>query len=140
MFRARQTQAKRERRGVILLVVISLLTLFALIGITFVLYAESEANSSRIFRESENVVAGNAIPADQLLDWALGQLLFGPTEDLNGSGSCMKGNSLDRLIYGYNDQVLNTTPFNGVGRLRTGPVTYGAVSFPDDYVAINYTY
>ena len=40
------------RRGVILLVVLSLLTLFALLGLAFVLYAASAAEAARYHRES----------------------------------------------------------------------------------------
>ena len=44
-------QRKRRRKGIILLVVISLLTLFAVVGLSFVLYSEGSANSARIWRE-----------------------------------------------------------------------------------------
>jgi len=40
---------------VILLVVITLLTLFAVVGITFVIFAQSEAVASRVWRESETL-------------------------------------------------------------------------------------
>ena len=51
-----------ERRGVILLVVLSLLTLFAIVGITFVLYSDSEAAAARVAREAETAAAPTWTP------------------------------------------------------------------------------
>src|SRR5262245_41987418 len=160
MFRARQPQGKiagpltpnpsprsgargdGRRRGVILLVVLSLLTLFAVVGLTFVLYAESQATSARVYREAQNKYDDFPDESpDILLAWAVGQVLYDSPDDVRGVASALRGHSVARLLYGLNEQVLNDKPFNGVGRLRTGPVTYGtATSFPDEYTAINYTY
>ena len=57
MYRPRHIPAPNDRRGVILLVVITLLTLFAAVGLTFVLYADAEATSSRIYRERQEAAA-----------------------------------------------------------------------------------
>ena len=56
------------RQGVILLVVVIMLTLFLVVGLSFVLYAESEATASRIYREVPTDKAD--IPPEQLLAWA----------------------------------------------------------------------
>ena len=43
----------RQRRGILLLIVLSMLTLFALLGISFVLVAQSQETASRIAREAK---------------------------------------------------------------------------------------
>ena len=51
-----------ERRAVILMVVLSLLTCFALVGITFVLYADAEAAAARVAREAGTTNAPTSTP------------------------------------------------------------------------------
>ena len=81
MFRPSSTRVGRRspRRGAILLVVLTLLALFAVIGLAFVLYAESEANASRIARESvtnTNTTGLNAIDSTQAVNSFLGQFIY----------------------------------------------------------------
>src|SRR5262249_31446099 len=159
MFRARQPQGKiagpltpnpsprsgargdGRRRGVILLVVLSLLTLFAVVGLTFVLYAESQATSARVYREAQNKYDDFPDESpDILLAFANAQIIYDVQDNLRSDGgilSALRGHSLARLLYGLNEQTLNDKPFNGVGRLR-----YPSNPFPtlDDYNLINYTY
>jgi hypothetical protein len=116
-----------ERRGVILLVVISLLTLFAIVAISFVLYANAEANASKLFREGEaNDINNAAVDPDRLMGFFLKQLLYGVADDSTGVYSAMRGYDLARSMYGYNYPTQlspsvppNTIPFNGTGRLHT---------------------
>jgi hypothetical protein len=97
-----------RRRGAILLVVLALLALFAVIGLSFVLYAESEATASRIYREA----ASQKTPIDVLqrdaASRSIGQLVWGAVDPT----SAFRGHDLATLMYGSAD---GTVPYNGVG-------------------------
>ena len=69
-------QLGQRRRGVILLIVISLLLLFCGIGLVFVLYAQSQATTARLFREAQDLRQPDADP-EMLLSYFLGQLIYG---------------------------------------------------------------
>src|SRR5215471_3953077 len=164
MYRLRHSQPAADRRGVILLVVITLLTLFAVIGLTFVLYAQAESDASRIFREYQDPGGGDDTAF--LFSWALGELIYDvPDNDpnnvyggigSNGVYSAIRGHSLARSIYGWNDGFgvngpnPNTTPFNGTGAWHTGdpngtpasqwPYMNGLNPPTDDYFLPNFTY
>jgi hypothetical protein len=130
-----RSKRTNERRGVILMVVLALLTLFAIIGITFVMYADSEATAARVAREAETQQRPDMEP-EQALAFFLGQLIYDATDDVNGVGSGLRGHSLARTLYGYNygaTATPNIVPFNGVGRLHQA----GGV---DDYTLVNYTW
>ncbi len=146
------------RQGVILLIVVILLTLFLVVGLSFVFYAESQATASRIYREASFPADVADLPAEQMLAYALSQMIFDAADDVTGVGSAARGHSLARTLYGWNYQLTNgivdpaatngafaggvwagggnTTPFNGVGPLRTNPAPFGLT----DYEAPNYTW
>lgn len=141
-----------KRRAVILLVVIVLLTLFAILGLTFVYYAQSEADAAGAFRDAQNI-AGTAasadVPADQLLDEFLRQLIYDVNDDATGVQSALRGHSLARTMYGWNDQnsQYNDRAYCGVGRFHTtstSPSTYctpfGTSGGADDYYLPNYMF
>ena len=74
MFQLHSTPPPR-RSGVILLIVVVMLGLFLVVGVSFMLYAESEASASRIYREAFTVNFDRAdLPPDQLLQWCSGNL------------------------------------------------------------------
>jgi hypothetical protein len=127
----------RRRPGVILLVVVVLLSLFATVGVAFVLYAESEAAAARLSRDAESLDRAD-VPPEVLLNYFLGQLLYDVPDNDPGVYSALRGHSLARLLYGCNDDdpSSNTQPFNGTGRLHA-PSPFAKV---DDYSLINYTY
>jgi hypothetical protein len=128
-----------------------MLTLFAVVGLTFVFYADSEANSARTFREAGGKSRADVDP-ELALSFFLSQLI-GDASDSDGVYSALRGHSLARLMYGLNTDTVNypnNVPFNGVGRLHTGPATNkngtpepGSYNNPfniDDYYLVNYTY
>jgi len=152
MYRPQQRLTAPARTGVILLVVVVLLAVFALVGIAFVFYTSSESTSSRIFREAQTIEDNPAGESpDALLRFFLGQYIY-DQDDITGISSSMRGHSLARTIYGWNHDDTtpatpatmakagtNILPFNGVGRLHnthTEPIITGQ----DDYNLVNYMY
>ena len=67
------THSRTRRKGAVLLVVLAMLALFAVIGLSFVFYAESRATSARIYREAQGINAAPDTP--DALQAALGASL-----------------------------------------------------------------
>jgi hypothetical protein len=144
---------KQARRGVILIVVLMLLTLFAIIGVSFVLYADSEASSARLDREAKALSRPDMDPT-QALSLVLGQVLYG-VDDATGIYSGLRGHDMARGAYGINNYfdptsgvtyaLGNSTPFSGNGRLvysYPGPAypPAPALAGQNDWALVNYTY
>src|SRR5439155_15794859 len=92
-------QKATERKGVILLVVISLLTLFAIVALSFLLYANAEANASKLFREEKGNIPSGPDP-EKLFNFFLRQFIYDVPDDSTGVYSSLRGTSLARSIYG----------------------------------------
>jgi hypothetical protein len=102
MPRKRSQPSRNDRSGVILLVVISLLVLFSLVGLAFVVYAESQANTARIWREGSTIERPDMDP-ELLLSYFLGQLIYGSnggTSPLQGPNMCLADNMYGRPVQG----------------------------------------
>ena len=144
MPRLKVSQASEPRKGVILMIVIILLTLFAVVGLTFYLYSGSEETSSRIFREAYNI---DDLRPDEsvkdLLNFSLGQFIYDTNDQIN-PWSGIRGWSLARDMFGWKSDFAAAAdtsiyPFNGTGRLHfSSPPTLGPL-VPDDFNLINYT-
>lgn len=105
------------RRGAILIVVLAMLALFAVVGLSFVLYAESQAsaarNNTRAYNDDDRP---EPVPA---AEYALGQIVFG-TDDLV---SIFRGHGLADSRFGFDHDTnpLTTnanvlfTPYAGTG-------------------------
>src|SRR5947209_1100595 len=95
-----------KRRAMILIVVLALLSLFAIVGLTFVFYAQRQASASLNFREARQR-QGDIIPVELLANYFLGQLIYDVSDEAPGIYSGMRGHSLARLVYGYNEGGTN---------------------------------
>ena len=141
MFRA-ATRPPGDRKAIILLVVVVLLTLFAVIGLSFLLFAENEANVARIAREGEskreNVGDTAPIPDD-----AAGRVIASIIFPDDNPDSVLRGWDLARAVYGWSQDngapnaSDHRVPYNGLGRVRTTsvPLDFGTVTppAPGDY-------
>jgi hypothetical protein len=137
-----------RRKGVILLVVLSMLTLFALVGVSFVLVSGAQATSGRIALEAEGASRPD-VDAEAAFALFMGQFLYDVPDDATGIFSALRGHSLARNLYGWTNDllpginpntglaftfsVLNDKPYNGTGRLhsptiQTPPPTAPATS------------
>src|SRR5262249_46319879 len=83
------------RAGAILMVVLVLLTLFAVVGLSFVLYADQVATAARFAREAEVRTTPDVAP-ELLLAYFLGQLIY-DVDDQTGVYSALRGHSLARI-------------------------------------------
>ncbi len=114
----------KRRRGVILLVVLAMITLLAILGITFVMNADATATGARIYREAQVISSYSRINdltvTDSGIAWEsfLGQLIYDLNDDDTGIRSAFRGHSLARTKYGWNPaSYLNDRPWTGTGRL-----------------------
>lgn len=152
MYRSQHQNSTDARRGVILMVVLALLTLFAIVGLSFVFYAQAAADASRAAKDADALRYPDESP-DKLMAFFLSQLIY-DCDDTEGVYSALRGHSLARSMYGFDDLrdpntgalIPNTVPFNGTGRLATPPPPFAqAPTLPpgipfSDAVLINYTY
>ena len=123
--RAKLNAARRPRRGVLLLVVLSLLVLFLMVGMAFVITAKQSEKAAKSAMKASVRLAGEAAQGD-LLDEVMHQIV----RDTNNPNSSLRFHSLLGDMYG-NDGLKgvidSTTPPNwaGGGGGTTGGVTGG---------------
>src|SRR5271157_5113377 len=94
----RPNQGKRERRGIVLVLILGVLALMAVIGVAFATFSGQSRISARNYAQSVNQPQ-----RDELMDYALSQLIC-DTPDIR---SAIRGHSLARDMYG-NDASLNS--------------------------------
>src|SRR5262245_60913985 len=87
--RAKLNAARRPRRGVLLLVVLSLLVLFLMVGMAFVVTAKQSEKAAKSSMKAAVRISGEAAQAD-LLDEVLMQIV----RDTNNPNSSLRFHSL----------------------------------------------
>jgi hypothetical protein len=95
----------------VLLVVMAMLALFASVALSFVFFADAEAEAARLARESQSKDQPDIDP-EMLAEYFLKQLIY-PTDNIY---SAMRGWDLATSMYGNNPGALNHMAFSGVGR------------------------
>ena len=122
MFRPRTLTARRHagRRGVILVVVLGLLTLFAVLGISFVYFADAEATAARLNKDLENQT-GVLVPPDATdqVNQFLQSLLYPVGDQTPDITNSLRGHEL--LADGLGDEgpKLDVSPRPGPWTMRS---------------------
>ena len=119
----RPTATRRTaRRGAILVVVLALLTIFAVVGIAFVFYSDGEMVAARYAREAENrnlQMIPTLPPIDSHAETALFSVIFGtdPTDTTAQVTNAFRGHDLLSPMYGAHGKA-TATPYTGPGILH----------------------
>lgn len=118
----RHAARRPARRGAILLIVLTMLALFAVIGLSFVLYSESEATAARIHKDRLSTPSDDLPPdPNAVAGTFLGQLIYPVPDAGDATLSGLRGHELARLMYGFRDGSPNDVAYNGVGMFSEVP-------------------
>ena len=114
----------------ILLVVVAFLALFSVMGVTYIIYADSQlrqtADDVNAQDVRQNPIKMVDLDPSFILNFFLERFLYDQA-DISGTSatpdsvySALRGHSLSRNMYGWNDtaNALNDKPFSGTGKLN----------------------
>lgn len=132
----RLNRVRREKRGVVLLVVVSILTLFLMIGVTYVLvagnYYSASGQAQKVKRYGDE--------SEREMEDVMGQLLYGtPQFGGNGPRSVISPHSFFADLYG-NDGVIGTvaSAMNNPALLNNGQTIRIQINLPTPQPVPNY--
>ena len=132
--RALSRARPKDRRGVLILIVLGLLVIFLMIGVTFVVVTSQQSQAARSASRAPQAGGGGGVDPEVLLDDAMHQLL----RDTNDERSTMRGHSLLRDMYGsatLHGTVITKKPATrklAKGQLVMFDATLGEGFFDDD--------
>jgi hypothetical protein len=126
----RSFDSRSARRGVVLLIVITMLALFATVALAFVFYAESESTGAALTRQAQVRTWPDSDP-ELLLSFFLRAAIYGD----DNVYSALRGTEMARLMYGYNPYGANASAFSGIGRLhyKQNVLSFNPAAPADDY-------
>ena len=127
------TKTDVKRSGMILLIVVAFLSMFLVVGTTYLLVADSIRRTSEFDLNATDKRSDYALMPDidprYMFNFALGQILYdvvdptlfdAATGKILTTNSSLRGHSLARDIYGgYNALGGNDRPFQGAGKTAT---------------------
>ena len=159
---------QNRRKGMILLVIIAFLALFTIMGLTYLLYADAQLRFSidEIKRLDKRYYRSFDLSTDYLLDFFLERFIYDQPDreaDPYVAGginyepisvySALRGHSLARNMYGYNERVgtyagqpailagVNDRAFSGSGKLANKQITVPGTSVTvSEHMLVNSTY
>jgi hypothetical protein len=143
MLRTLAARSPARRRGAVLIVVLAMLVLFAVLGLSFVLYSEAQAaaaNSNKI-AENKETEPNAAAAAERFM----GPFIYGVSDTGEDLSNPLRGQDLARSKYSYQAGVANWFPFTGVPPVPTDtrfpdPVALGAINFADSRQIVRFTW
>jgi hypothetical protein len=135
MLRALATRTARRRSGAVLIVVLAMLVLFAVLGLSFVLYSEAQLSAARGVKQSRNEET-EPNPQQAAEGW-MGPFIY----DVNDTGDDLmnpiRGNSLARSKYSLPGGLL---PFTASTAFPQEAVTVAGVPFADSRQIVRFTF
>ena len=141
-----------DREGAILLIVLVMLALFAVVGLLFVSYSQSQATSAQVRRAGLSTIteptlgagglsdgAGSAYPADpkSVVDTALRHLIYPVNDTGDDLLIAARGYDMATMVYGNRPGDLNSVPYNGIGGFHEATSVGGLT---DRVQVVNYSY
>ena len=154
---------QNRRKGMILLVIIAFLALFTIMGLTYLLYADAQLRFSidEIKRLDKRNYRSFDLSTDYLFNFFLERFIYdqpdreadpyatataGINYEPQSVYSALRGHSLARNMYGYNERVgtyasqpailtgVNDRAFSGSGKLANKQIFRGLTRLPAKYL------
>ena len=138
------TKTDVKRSGMILLVVVAFLSMFLVVGTTYLLVADSIRRTSDFDLNATDKRSDYALMTDidprYMFNFALGQILYDVADPvISTTNSALRGHSLATSIYGsYLSGNLNNKAFSGTGKLNLDLTIAGSTI--KEWQMVNYSF